>query len=168
LSPNRCSSNAWFAQAQEGTDLARPPVALSQADVEVVVRETGKHNGRSWTTVAVTEALRTSTRRYGLPSHSALLEALIEVVGRAQADGSENLVVKTDAWLAKHLVRRGAKFHGVAVFDRVERFHEVAEQGETEVVIVGSRSGLRQNRSRDGTQPTMKPAVPCTAPQSLA
>lgn len=134
-SPNRRGSNAWFAQAQEGTDPARPPVAHSHVDAEVVVKETGKHNGRSWTTITVTDALGTSTRRYALPSQSALLEALIDVVGEAQPAGHDDLVVKTEAWLPKHLVRRGAKFHGVAVFDRVERLHGEVRLGETDLVL---------------------------------
>lgn len=137
-SPNRRGSNAWFAQAQEGSDPARPPVAHSHVDAEVVVQETGKRNGRPWTTVTVTDGLGTSSRRYALPPQSTLLEVLIEVVGRAQTDGRNDLFVATDAWLPKHVVRRGAKFHGVAVFDRVERLHQLVRSGSTDVVLVGS------------------------------
>jgi hypothetical protein len=35
------------------------------------------------------------------------------------------------------LIKRGAKFHGVALFDRVEKLHEVIRLGSIGLVLVG-------------------------------
>lgn len=137
MSSNLMGSNAWFAEAWGGADTSRPPIATPHVDVSITVSAAGIHNGRPWALVTTQGASGTSTHRYSLPAQSALVEAVRVALRHAQHDGRARLSIRTEPWLPKHLVRRGARFHGVALFDRVETLHDQVRRGSTDLFLVG-------------------------------
>jgi len=137
MSSNLVGSNAWFAEAWGDADTSCPPVATTQFDASITVSAAGTHNGRPWALVTTQDASGTSTHRYSLPAQSALIEAVSAVLGRAQLEGQARLLVRTEPWLPKHLVKRGARFHGVALFDRIESLHDEVRRGSTDLVLAG-------------------------------
>jgi hypothetical protein len=61
---------------------------------------------------------------------------------RTRLEIGRGLVVPADAWLPKHPVRRGANFHSVGVFDRIERLHREVSLGGMDLVLTsGDLSG---------------------------
>lgn len=129
----------WFAPTQQGAVSLRPACVIPPIDQQVKVTGRGSHNGRVWTEITTSCNEERTVQRYPLPAQTALVAAVISAVSRAQTECRPSLVLETEPWLPKHLLLRGAKFHGVVLFDRVERLHELVEKGTTRLVLVSAR-----------------------------
>lgn len=79
-----------------------------------------------------------------LSEESALLEAVLLEVRRAQSRGVRTLMLRTPQWLPKHLVKATMRFHSVALFDRVERLHSEVAEGRTDVVLMQAQLRLAE------------------------
>lgn len=124
-----------FGRAQAGAVGSSPPSA-SPLVVEVTIEDEDR-KGAPLTHVAVLRLHGTVKDTYQLPAQSTLVEALRAELARAQAAGVRVLVVRVPAWLPKALLKATARFHGVALFDRVLKLHREVAAGDTDLVLFG-------------------------------